>query len=151
MRGEDDVCLGPAHPVGEEVDEPRLGPPALDERELRAVAERRFDLAPIARDRERRVVRREDEADDGRRTGLECSRHRLGNPRRPVLHAREHGDAELPLERGARLLGDRVQRRAVLDPEAPVALDEVCEAFRTDGTSPADVRVVRRHVFQTLR
>ena len=53
VRGEDDVRIGPAHPVGEEVDEPRLGPPALDERELRSVAERCFDLAPIARDRER--------------------------------------------------------------------------------------------------
>ena len=46
-------AVGPPHPVGKEVDEPRLGSPALDERELCAVAERCFDLAPIARDRER--------------------------------------------------------------------------------------------------
>ena len=140
----------PRTPVGEQLDEPGLGSPALDERELRAAAERFLELPPVPRDRERRVVRREHEADDRRRAGLERLLDRVGDPRRPVLHPREHGDAELALERGARRLRDRVQRR-VLDAEPPVPLDELREALRPDRAPAADVRVVRRHVLQALR
>jgi hypothetical protein len=42
-----------------------------------------------------------------------------------VLHPGEDRLAELGLQRRARLLGDRVERRGTLDAEAPVALDEV--------------------------
>jgi hypothetical protein len=36
-------------------------------------------------------------------------------------------------------------------PEASIALHEILEALRTDRTPAADVRVVRRHVFEALR
>src|SRR5207253_785817 len=49
------------------------------------------------------------------------------------------------------LLGDRVERRAVLDPEASVALDEVVEQLGPDRPPAADVGVVGRHVRQPLR
>ena len=79
--------------------------------------------------------------------GLGC----VGDARRPVLHAREDRQPELALERGARLLGDRVQRRRVLDPEAAVALDEVVEVLGRDRPPAADVGVVGRHVREPLR
>jgi hypothetical protein len=68
-----------------------------------------------------------------------------------VLHPREHRDTELALERRARLLGDRVQRRTVLDAEAAIPLDEVREVLRLDRAPAANVSVVRRNVLQTLR
>ena len=55
---------------------------------------------------------------------------RLGDPRRPVAHAGEDGQAELGLERRARRLGDLVQRVRLLDPEPPVARDEILEVLR---------------------
>ena len=64
VRGEDDVRVGAAHPVGEQLDEAGLVVPAVDEAKLGAAVERRFELVAVALDRERRVVRREHEADD---------------------------------------------------------------------------------------
>ena len=64
VRREDDVRVGAADALGEELDEAGLVVPALDEVELRAAGERRLELRPVARDRHRRVVRREDEPDD---------------------------------------------------------------------------------------
>ncbi len=151
MRGEDDVCVGSAHAVGEQVDEARLVVPALDERQLGAAAERRLELLAVALDRQGGIVRREDEADDHSRVRRERRFRGIRDPRRPVLHPGEDRHAELRLERGARLLGDRVQRRRVLDPEPAVALDEVGEVLRRDRPPAADVRVVRGHVGEPLR
>ncbi len=110
-----------------------------------------LEQAPVAGDRASRVVRREDEADDRVGAGGHGSVRRLGDPRLPVLHAGEDGEPELGLERGARPLGDRVQRVRVLDPEAPVAADEVVELLGRDRPPPADVRVVGRNVGDPLR
>ena len=61
-------------------------------------------------------------------------------------------NTEMPSSRSSEArLGDRVQRRPVLDPKAPVPLDEVREPLWPDRAPAPDVRVVRRHVFQTLR
>ena len=49
---------------GEELDEPARGVPALDEAQLGAAGERALELLAVAGDREARVVRRENEADD---------------------------------------------------------------------------------------
>ena len=76
---------------------------------------------------------------------------RIRDPRRPVLHPREDRQAELGLERFPRLLGDRVERRGVLDAEPPVALDEIGETLRRDRAAAADVGVVRGNVGQPLR
>ena len=136
--------------VGEQLDEAGLVVPAVDEAQLGASVERALELLAIALDRERRVVRREHEADD--RLGA-CGERRfrgVGDARRPVLHAGEDGQLELALERGARLLGDRVQRRRVLDPEPAVALDEIVEVLGRDRPAAADVGVVRGHVGEPL-
>ena len=53
-----------AHPVGEELDEAGFVVPALDEAELGASGERALELLAVARDRERGVVRRENEPDN---------------------------------------------------------------------------------------
>ena len=56
-------------------------------------------------------MRREDEGDDPIRTGGKRRLDSVGNAWRPVLHAGEDGQPvgrELELERGARLLRDRV-------------------------------------------
>ena len=64
MRSEDDVPVGTAHLVREDIDEGGLVVPALDEAELDAACERLFELIAVALDREGGVVRREDEPDD---------------------------------------------------------------------------------------
>src|SRR5437870_12994443 len=117
--------ISAADAVGEEVHQARVVVPTLHEAELRGSRERLLDLLPAAGDREARVVRGEDEADDDVRAALERALHRLRDPRRPVLHPGEHGQAELALERDARLLGDRVERVVLLDAEPAIALDEI--------------------------
>ena len=150
VRREDDVRAGAAHAVGEQLDEARLVVPALDEAQLRAAVERTLELLAVARDRERGVVRREHEAaicsapEETRRLGS------IRDARRPVLHPREDGQPELGLERSARLLGDRVERRRVLDAEPPVALDEVGEVLGRDRAAASDVGVVGGDVRQPL-
>ena len=75
----------------------------------------------------------------------------LGDARRPMLHAGEDRDvSELGLERRPRLLGDRVQRRALVDAQSAVALDEVLEQLRPDRPPAADVAVVGGNVGQPL-
>ena len=151
MSGEDDVRGRAADTRGEQLDEPGLVVPAVDETKLRATRERPLELVAIALDRERRIVRCEDDPGDLVRTGGERRLGGFGDAWRPVLHPREHRQAELGLERGPRLLGDRVQRRRLLDAEPPVALDEVVEVLRRDRAPTADVGVVRRHVGEPLR
>ena len=109
-----------------------------------------LELRAVAGDREPRVVRREDEADDDVRAGRQGRPDSVCNAGRPVLHAREHRHGELTLERGARVLRDRVQRVVLLHPEAAIARDEVVEVLRRDRPSAADVRVVRGHVVEPL-
>ena len=96
-------------------------------------------------------MRREHEPDDDVGAGRERGLGRLGDARRPVLHAGEDRQPELALERGARLLGDRVERVVLLDAEAAVALDEVLEVLRRDRPAAADVGVVRGHVRRGAR
>ena len=150
VRGEDDVRVGAADAVGEQLDEAGLVVPALDEAELRAAGERTLELLPVARDRERGVVRREHEPDDLLGSGRDRRIGRVRDARRPVLHPGEDRQPELGLERRARLLGDRVERRGVLDAEPPVALDEIGEVLRRDRAAAADVGVVRGDVRQPL-
>ena len=97
-------------------------------------------------------MRSENEADHGARTARNCAIRRVCDPRRPVLHAREHRHvAQLALERGAGLFRDRVQRRLVLDPEAAVAPDQIVEQLAPDRPATANVGVVRRNVCESLR
>ena len=123
VRGEDDMRVGAADAIGKQLDEAGLVVPALDEAELPVTCERALELLAVARDRERGVVRGEHDTDDllgsrgNRRLG--CIR----DVRRPVLHPGEDRHAEIGFEPRACLLGDRVERRGVLDPEPPVALD----------------------------
>ena len=151
MRREDHVGVGAANTLGEQVDEAGLLVPALDEAQLCASGERMLELFAVARDRKRGVVRRQHEPDDLLCAGSKRCVGGVGNSRRPVLHPGEHRHLELVLERGSRLLGDRVERRRVLDAQPPVALDEIGEVLRRDWTAAADVRVVGEHVRQPLR
>ena len=64
VRREDDMRVGAANPVGEQLDEAGLVVPAVDEAQLGAAGERTLELLAVARDRQRRVVRREHEPDD---------------------------------------------------------------------------------------
>jgi hypothetical protein len=57
VRREDDVRVGAADAVGEQLDEPALVVPALDERDCRAARDRILELRAVARDREAAVVR----------------------------------------------------------------------------------------------
>ena len=155
VGGEDDVRAaldegGAADAAGEQVDEAGLFVPALDEPQLGAAGDRTLELVAVALDRHDGVVRREHEPDEHVGAARERRLGRLDDPRRPVLHARQDGDAELDLERRARGLGDRVQRRAVLDPEPPVALDEIGEVLRRDRPPAADVGVVGGNVGEPL-
>src|SRR5204863_736575 len=113
--------------------------PALDEAQISAARERTLELLPVARNRERRVVRRENEPDDFLGARGKCRLRRIRDPRGPMLHPGEDRQAELGLERRARLLGDRVEGRGVLDAEPPIALDEVGEMLGRDRTAAADV------------
>ena len=143
--------VGSAHALREQVDEAGLVVPALDEVELRAPGERALELLAVAGDRECRVVRREHEADYLLRSFGNRPIGRIRDPGRPVLHPRKDREPELGLERRARLLGDGVERRRVLDPEPPVALDELGEMLGRDRAAAADVGVVRGDVPQPLR
>jgi hypothetical protein len=51
VRGEDDVRLGPADAIGEQLDEARLFVPALDEGELGAARECALQLLSVPSDR----------------------------------------------------------------------------------------------------
>ena len=105
VRGEDDVRVGAADAVGEELDEARLVVPALDEpRARRGPRAPSSSCCAVAGDREPRVVRREHEADDA------CPRRpraRARPPRRSAASSAscpvKTGQPELALERGARL------------------------------------------------
>jgi hypothetical protein len=127
VGGEHDVRVGGAQPVGPELDERRVVVPAVEEEQLRAVDERVLDLGAVAADRHPRVVRREHEPDDRGRSARERAVHGVGNPRRPVLHPREDGQPQLPLERGPRPLRDLVQRVPILDPEPSVAGGQILQ------------------------
>ncbi len=151
VRGEDDMGLGAADAVCEQLDETRLLVPALDEAQLPATAERPLELLAIAGDRERGVVRSEHEPDDLLGSGLESRICGVRDSRRPVLHSGEDRKPELVLEGGARLLGDRVERRGVLDSQPPIALDEIGEILGRDWPAAADVGVVGGYVRQPLR
>ena len=97
-------------------------------------------------------MRREHVTDDCLHAGAQRRLGRVGDARRPVLHAGVDGDvAKLAFERGARFFCDRVQRRAVLDPKAPVALDQVVEQLGSNRPAAANVGVVRRDVGKPLR
>src|SRR5205085_7206854 len=109
-----------------------------DEQQLRAAGERGLELLPVARNRELRVVRREHEPDDRARTAANSTVCRLRDARRPVLHPGEDRPLERALERGARPLCDRVQRRLPLDAEAAVALHEIVEMLRGDRAAAAN-------------
>ena len=97
-------------------------------------------------------MRREHEPDDlSVAAPASAPLDRLGDARSPVAHPGEDGQAELGLERGARRLGDLVQRVRLLDPEPPVPRDEIVEVLRADRPAAADVGVVGRHVLQAVR
>jgi hypothetical protein len=95
-------------------------------------------------------VRREDEPRQPLGAARERALDGLRDPRLPVAHPREDGQPELALERRARLIRDRVQRRGLVDPEPPVALDEVLEQLRADRPPAADVGVVGGDVGEPL-
>src|SRR5436190_23133143 len=97
----------PTNAVGQQLDEAWLVVPAVDEDELGTTRDRGFELLAVAADREARPVGREDEPDDRLRALLDRRVRSLDDPRVPVLHAGEDGEAELPLEGGPGLLGDR--------------------------------------------
>src|SRR6266851_8033097 len=101
---------GAADAAGEKRHEAGVGVPTADEGELRAVTERPLELVAVTRDREARIVRSENEADDALGARLDRPGGGVRNPRRPVLHAGQDGHAELLLEGRTRLLRDRVQR-----------------------------------------
>ncbi len=151
VRREDDVRLRAADAPGQESDEPRVVVPALDEGDLRTARDGLLELLPVAADRQARVVGREHEPGDARRPARERSLGRLGDPGCPVLHPCEDGEAELGLQRGPDLLGDRVQRVRALDPEPAVALGELLDQLRPHRPSAADVGVVGGHVGQAVR
>ena len=97
VRGEDDVLVLLKHePLREELDEAGVGAPALDEAQLGAAGERVDELRAVLLDRQRRVVRREHEADD--RVGAARQRllDGLRDPRRPVAHAGEDRQRRAP-------------------------------------------------------
>jgi hypothetical protein len=109
VRGEDDVSVGASDPPRDQVEERRMVVPAFDHHGLRALAHRLDQAVAIAADRDARIVRGEDEAHDPLRAGLDGVVGRLGDARRPVLHADVDRGVELVLERGALALGDLVQ------------------------------------------
>ena len=110
MGGEDDVGVGDSNAVGEERDESGVGAPALDKAGLGAPGHRSLEELLVARDRQGRPVRREDEPDDDLGAAVECALDGVGDARLPVPHACVDGQRERLLERSARLLRDGVQR-----------------------------------------
>src|SRR5262245_16395494 len=148
MRSEDDVRAGPAHAVGEDVHIRLVHVPALDEAQPDAPVERVLEPLAVAVDRELRVVRREDEPDDQVGAALDGAVDRLGDSRRPVLHARVDGEANLALEPPARRLGDLVEGRAA---NPPVALGELLDRLVGDRPARADVLEVRPDVREVGR
>src|SRR5436189_4504848 len=123
MSGEDDMRAGSANLGGEELDEAGLVVPGVDEAKLGAPRERGLELVAVALDRERGVVRRENQADDEVGTPGDGRVGRVGDTGRPVLHPGQHRESELARERGPRALRDRVQGGGLLDTEPAVALD----------------------------
>jgi hypothetical protein len=87
VRREDDVGVGAADPVGEDVEEGPVVVPALDHHELGRSPTASARRSAVAPDRDARVVRCEDEA----RRSFARLRERLArrprDARRPVLHA----------------------------------------------------------------
>ena len=118
-------------------------------RRLGAPVERVLEPLAVAVDRELRVVRSENEPHDRVGATLDGPVDRLGDPRRPVLHARVDREAELALEARARPLGHVVERRAAADP--PVALGQLLDGFVRDRTAGADVLEVRTDVREVGR
>ena len=96
VRREDDMGVRSANAAGEELDEPRLVVPAVDERELGAARERLLQLVAVALDRHRRVVRGQHEPGDDLRAAGERRLGGIGDPRRPVLHPGEDRAARAP-------------------------------------------------------
>src|SRR5438067_9752506 len=143
--------VGAADTIGKQLDEAGLVVPTLDEAELPAAAERTLELLAVARDRERRVVRGEDEADDLLGSGGNRRLGRIRDVRRPVLHPGEDRQAELGFEPRACLLGDRVERRGVLDAEPPLPLDQISETLWPDRSPSSYVGLVRGDGRQALR
>ena len=150
VRGEDDVGVGAADAVGEDVEERLVVVPALDEHELGAAAR--------APPRAARGSRRSRAASSGARGRARRSRRRRPasarstasrDPRPPVLHADVDRHGELALERGALRLRDLVQRRATAD--APVALGQLATACSETGRPAADVLEVGADVLQPSR
>ncbi len=149
VRREDDVRVGPAHAVGEHGEVRLVHVPALDEAQPGAPVERVLEPLAVAVDGQRRVVRREHEADDRVGAALDRAVDGLGDPRRPVLHARVDREAELALQPCARPLGHVVERRAPADP--PVALRELLDRLVGHRPARADVLEIRPDVREVGR
>ena len=77
-------------------DEPGLAAPLANEAGLDTSGDRVVEELLVLRDRERRPVRREHEADDRVVPELDRRLDRGGDPRLPVAHPGEDGDPELP-------------------------------------------------------
>ena len=92
VGGEDDVCVGSADAVRQQLDEAGLVVPAVDEGELGAAVESALELAAVAGDRHRRVVRREHEPDDRLGAG--------GRPPRPRPRRCAASSASCPVKTG---------------------------------------------------
>ena len=105
VRGEDDVRRAVtrrhADTIGQELNEPFVRPPLADEPRLDATRDGRVEELLVLRDRERRPVRGEDEADERVVAELERRLDGACDPRLPVAHAGQHADPERLLERGA--------------------------------------------------
>ena len=147
VRGEDHPRVGGAHAVGENVQEPGMVVPALDERDFRAAGDGSVEALSVLADREPRVMRREHQSDDPRRSTRQRRLDCLGDPRLPVLHPDEDRNAELPLQSRPLSLGEIVQRRAPADPS--VALGQVLDRLVRDRAAAAHVLEVRPHVLRT--
>ena len=123
----------------------RVGTPFPYEAGLHPAGDRLLEELTVLRDRERRPVRREHEPDERPVAAPERLLDGRADPRVPVPHAGEHGQAERSSSAARVCLGDRVERRRparVVDPERAVAGDEVVEVLRANRAAPADVGVV---------
>ena len=85
MRGEDHVAVEALDAPRENLDERLVVVPALDEDELCAVLQRVLEPLPIAGDRQPRVVRGEDEANDPLGSAGQRRLDRLGDPGLPPM------------------------------------------------------------------
>ena len=111
VRGEDDVRVGAAHAVGQELDVRLVVVPALHEGELGAAVERILEPVAVAADRDARVVRGEHEPDEPLGAVRERPLDRLRDPGLPVLHAHVDGRPVASSSAGALRLRDPVQGR----------------------------------------